>query len=123
MPFLFEKLDVYKRALEFSNKITKSTEQIKGYYSLVDQLRRASMSISLNIAEGNGRFSKNDRRQFFLIARGSAFECIPLLEMCRSSEILTSIEVENYRNELDIICRMLTNLILGIEKRETNKNQ
>ncbi|OIO02913.1 four helix bundle protein [Candidatus Desantisbacteria bacterium CG_4_10_14_0_8_um_filter_48_22] len=123
MPFLFEKLDVYKRALEFSNKITKSTEQIKGYYSLIDQLRRASMSISLNIAEGNGRFSKNDRKQFFLIARGSAFECVPLLEMCRSNEILTNIEVENYRNDLDIVCRMLTNLILGIEKRETDKNK
>jgi four helix bundle protein len=118
MPFLFEKLEVYKKALGFCNEITKDTEYQKGFYSLLDQLRRASMSISLNIAEGNGRFSKNDRKQFFLIARGSAFECIPLLEMCRSNKILTNDKVEKYRKDLDEVCRMITGLIAGIENRE-----
>jgi len=45
-----------------------------------DQLRRASFSIMLNVAEGTSRFSNKDRKNFFVIARGSAFECPAILE-------------------------------------------
>lgn len=117
MSFLFEKLEIYQKSLQLSNDIVKDTEHQKGFYFIVDQLRRASMSISLNIAEGNGRFNKKERRQFFLIARGSAFECIPLIEMCKSNKILSEEQVLQYRTRLDEICRMLAGLISGIENR------
>ncbi|WP_420885794.1 four helix bundle protein [Candidatus Velamenicoccus archaeovorus] len=74
MAFLFEKLDVYKKAVDFADKICGLTEGFtKGNYYLADQLNRASLSISANIAEGNGRYHKPDRINFFRIARGSAF--------------------------------------------------
>jgi four helix bundle protein len=80
MTFMFEKLEVYQRAVCLSESITRRTQNFprRGYYHLVDQLRRASLSISLNIAEGNGRWHPKDRKNFFWIARGSVFECIPL---------------------------------------------
>ncbi len=72
MTFQFEKLLVYQKALDFADEVCSATEQFsRGYGFLVDQLNRAALSISANIAEGNGRFTKADRKNFFIIARGS----------------------------------------------------
>ena len=84
MPFMFEKLDVYQKAVDFADEVASVTESFpRGYGFLVDQLNRAALSIATNLAEGNGRFTKPDRRNFFTIARGSAQECVPLLEIAR----------------------------------------
>jgi four helix bundle protein len=82
MSFAFEKLLVYQKSVDFADAICVRTEQFsRGYGFLVDQLNRASVSISANIAEGNGRFTKPDRKNFFGIAHGSVRECVPLLEL------------------------------------------
>lgn len=84
MAFMFEKLEVYQKAVDFADEIAGITENFpRGYGFLVDQLNRAALSIATNLAEGNGRFTKPDRRNFFTIARGSAQECVPLLELAR----------------------------------------
>jgi hypothetical protein len=60
--FAFEKLLVYQKAVDFADAICVQTEQFpRGYGFLVDQLNRAALSISSNIAESNGRFIKPDR--------------------------------------------------------------
>ena len=65
MAFAFEKLLVYQKAVDFADKVCTHTEYFKrGYGFLVDQLNRAALSISANTAEGNGRFTKADRRNF-----------------------------------------------------------
>ena len=75
MAFMFKNLEVYQKAVDLAEQIISLTEQFsKGFYFLTDQLNRASLSISLNIAEGNGRFTKNDRKHFFIIARASTQE-------------------------------------------------
>ncbi|MCA9190984.1 MAG: four helix bundle protein [Planctomycetales bacterium] len=59
---------VYQKALDFANAVCTATEQFtRGYGFLVDQLNRAAISISANIAEGNGRFTKADRKNFFIL--------------------------------------------------------
>jgi hypothetical protein len=66
MAFSFEKLVVYQKAIDFADAICSVTEQFpRGYGFLVHQLNRAALSIAANIAEGNGRFTKPDRRNFF----------------------------------------------------------
>ena len=117
MSFMFEKLEVYQRAIDFAEKIDRLTDAFagKGSYHLVDQLGRASVSISLNIAEGNGRWHVRDRRNFFWIARGSAFECVPLLELCRRKNLITEETCQELRAELEVIAKMLTALIKGTE--------
>jgi len=89
MSFAIEKLVVYQKTVDFTDAICARTEAfLRRYGFLVDQLNRAALSIAANIAEGNGRFTKRDRRNFFGIARGSAQECVPLLELARRRELL-----------------------------------
>ncbi len=78
MAFAFEKLLVYQKAVDFAEAVCAEAEEFsRGYGFLTDQLNRAALSIAANIAEGNGRFTKPDRRHFFGIARGSVQECVP----------------------------------------------
>lgn len=84
---------------------------------MVDQLRRASLSISLNLAEGNGRWHVKDRKNFFRIARGSVFECVPLIELCKRENLITEENWAQLKNELEILAKMLTALINGTERR------
>ena len=80
--FGFEKLDTYKKAREFNLEIRKdilSNEKLDRVSK--DQLRRAARSIMLNIAEGSSRFSKADERNFYVISRGSAIECVAILDL------------------------------------------
>ncbi|MDD4013910.1 MAG: four helix bundle protein, partial [Candidatus Omnitrophica bacterium] len=80
MTFLFEKLDVYRKSLELAKKIHTLTSGMSPREAhLADQARRAASSVPLNIAEGNGRWHKKERKNLFLIARGSCCECVPLL--------------------------------------------
>lgn len=89
MPFLFEKLEVYQKAVDLAESAFKLTDTFpKGNYYLSDQLNRAALSISANLAEGNGRWHEGDRKQFFWIARGSAQECVPILELCKRKKLI-----------------------------------
>src|SRR5262245_51084757 len=117
MSFIFENLEVYQRAVDLAEKIDRLTEGFagRGNYYLADQLRRAVISISLNIAEGNGRWHVKDRRNFFWIARGSAFECVPLVELCRRKKLMTEETCPELKAELEIIAKMLAALIRGTE--------
>jgi four helix bundle protein len=112
MAFIFEKLDVYQKAVDFADKICELTNNfVKGNYYLADQLNRAALSISTNIAEGNGRYHKADRINFFRIARGSAFECVPILEICNRKGLIDTEKAPALKSELEDICKMLSGLI------------
>jgi len=101
LSFRFENLEVYQKAVAFAVEISKTTDSFpKGNYYLTDQINRAAVSISLNIAEGNGRFTQKDRNNFFYIARGSAFECVPLLRILSAKQL---IDENLYANFIDIV--------------------
>ena len=118
MAFAFEKLIVYQKAVTFADRICETTSGLpRGYWFLADQLNRAAVSISANIAEGNGRFTKADRRNFFTIARGSVQECVPLLEVARRRQLIKDGQAGELRRSLEEIARMLSGLIKGLEKR------
>ncbi len=112
MPFLFENLKVYQKAIDFADESSTLTEEFRrGTYYLADQLNRASLSIAANIAEGNGRFQKADRIHFFRIARGSAFECVPIIELCKRKQLISEEISTKFKENLDEIGKMLTGLI------------
>jgi len=118
MAFMFEKLEVYQKAVDFADEIANMTEGFpRGYGFLVDQLNRAALSIATNLAEGNGRFTKPDRRNFFTIARGSAQECVPLLEIARRRGLIQESAALALRECLEVIAKMISGLINGLDKR------
>jgi len=68
--FMFENLEVYQKAVDFADHAADLTESFsRGYYFLANPLNRAALSIAVNLAEENGRFTKADRKNFFGIAR------------------------------------------------------
>ncbi|MGJ8639124.1 MAG: four helix bundle protein [Opitutaceae bacterium] len=93
--FDHEKLKVYQRALDFVEFADAlPIDSLKGLAAR-DQLDRASTSIPLNIAEGNGKFTSKDRCRFFDVARGSALECAAVLDVgARRGKITESIARE-----------------------------
>jgi four helix bundle protein len=111
--FGFQKLDVYQcatRMLALSAPLAERAP--RGYSSLADQLRRAALSIPLNIAEGSGKFNK-DARRFYAIARGSALECAAILDALESLSVASADELTGARVLLDRIVAMLTVLLRG----------
>jgi len=115
---MFENLQVYQKAVDFADKIMALTKHFpRGYYFLTDQLNRAAVSIATNIAEGNGRFTKADRRNFFTIVRGSVHECVPLLELAKRRALISERVWTELRNDLETIAKMLSGLISGLGNR------
>jgi four helix bundle protein len=116
MGFEFENLDVYRKSVDFADEIYKIT---KGFpedenYGLISQIRRAAVSISSNIAEGSGRYHKKDFVQFLRFARGSLYECIPLLEISsREGYISKNIYSESLTN-CNELAKMLNGLIRSL---------
>jgi len=120
LAFTFEKLIVYQKAVDFADSVCSTTDNFpKGYGFLVNQINRAALSISANIAEGNGRFTVRDRKNFFGIARGSVQECVPLLELARRRRLLDEARHLEMKDRLEEISRMLSGLIKGLENRDS----
>lgn len=109
--FKFEDLNVYKLAISFANEIYRITKEWpkSETYSLVDQLRRAAISISLNIAEGSGRTSK-DFGHFISLSRGSCYECIAILTIAKGQNYVTDIQFQQLYDKTEVLAKMLTAL-------------
>jgi four helix bundle protein len=111
MYFDHEKLDVYRAAIEFStlaNAIIKELPKGNSYFA--DQLLRASVSITLNIAEGAGEFAKNEKIRFYRMARRSATECAAILDICQNLKLSEHSNTKS-RDLLIRIVSMLTKMI------------
>jgi four helix bundle protein len=107
----FQKLEVYQKTKKFCKEIT-ATLMEKSFDKVTnDQLRRASFSIMLNIAEGSSRFSNKDRKNFLVVTRGSAFECVAIMEYLLEVGEISQDIFTNYEKKLDEISRMLFGLI------------
>jgi four helix bundle protein len=110
--FPFEKLEVYRQSLSFVGKIDELVSSLKGKvsYPILDQLTRATISIPLNIAEGNGRKYTKEKLQFLRVARGSIFESVAILQILISRHHISSENYESLYDDLEIQIKMLTNL-------------
>jgi four helix bundle protein len=113
--FDFEKLEVYAKAKTFNLHVQKYL--LKGGLdgATRSQLRRASLSIALNIAEGSGRRSRPDKRNFFVIARGSTFECVAILDILKDEEALKGEEYLTFYSFAEEISKMLYAMIQKLE--------
>ncbi len=90
--FDHEKLHVYQKAIEFVALTTSILDDVPKSISAHNQLDRASTSISLNLAEGNGKSTPADRCRYFDNARASALECAACLDVLVAKRVLEQIE-------------------------------
>jgi four helix bundle protein len=115
--FDHEKLDVYREAIDFCGWVGEFLPAISAKAAAKDQLDRASTSIPLNVAEGNGKFSARDRARFLEMARGSALECAACLDVLLVRKLTTEQRVENQKEKLARIVQMLVGLLKKFSDR------
>ena len=107
--FHFQSLDVYKCAVAFLPIAYRLAKLLDA--EMASQLRRAALSVTLNIAEGTGRFAKDERR-FLVTARGSALECAAVLDAVQAIGITDSSLPDGYALLVRTVS-MLTRMISG----------
>ena len=106
-----EKLEVYQASLDFITWTVPVLDGLPGSASVRNQLDRASTSVPLNIAEGNGKFTSPDRCRFFDNARGSALESAACLDVMVPKRFVRAAEIQTGKEMLVKIVSMLFGLI------------
>ena len=109
--FGHEKLDVYQDTIAFFAWLCTIMDTAARVGDVRDQLDRASASIALNIAEGNGKYSAKDRCRFFDTAHGSALECAAGLDVLVARRKLSKEQIREGKERLQKIVQMLVGLI------------
>ena len=110
--FYFQKLDVWKNSRKLVRDVYIVTQSFPDdeKYNLVSQLRRASISVPSNIAEGIARNSIRDQIRFTRISFGSLMELLNLLILCMDLEYLKENQFDSLQNQVEIIARQLNAL-------------
>jgi four helix bundle protein len=110
--FNFEKLDVWKKSIELADSIYSRTRAFPAEerFGLTNQLRRAAVSVSSNIAEGSSRSSKIDFARFIEIGIGSIFELAFQIFIARRQGFLSKDSFRELYRDAQEIGRMLSGL-------------
>jgi four helix bundle protein len=115
----FQKLDVYKRSIEFLAFVHRLLAQVpRGNGDLVDQLHRSAQSTPQNIAEGAGRMSRLDKARHYTIARGSAMESAAHLDVMKIDGLVND---DQYWQGIDLLERVVAMLTKLIDPRERDR--
>ena len=109
--YIYDKARALNKAISYLLR-TKQIDHYKG-----DQILRASNSLVLTIAEGNGRFTSKDRMHYFIISRGSAQELRACIDLLEDEAFMTPDEARPYRDKITELIKMLTQLILNLHEK------
>ena len=102
----FQRLDVYRCAIDLLS-FAATIEIPRGLSHLADQLRRAALSVPLNVAEGAGRNSDADAARHYAIARGSAMECAAIMD---SLHVLKVLDEARHKHAIELLSRIVAML-------------
>jgi len=117
LKFGYEDLEVWNKAAEFAVEVIDLVENItthRKHYRLLEQVEASSASVSMNIAEGKGRFSKKEFVQYLYISRGSLYETMTLLEIFRRKKWISDKDYSRLASDGKQIASMLKGLINSI---------
>ncbi len=111
--FKFENLDAWKVSVELYRKVATAAKRLgrRDQQFLAEQIMRATLSISANIAEGTGRGGIRESKQFFNIAKGSVYEVVSIAHVLRQEGLLKAEEFSEAYQLCDRIAGMLSGLI------------
>ena len=121
----YEKLEVWQKSMGFVKEIYVLTSKFPAEerFGIVSQIRRAVVSIPVNIAEGSGRGTQISFCSFIYIARGSAYEVETLLNISYTLKFLSKELFLQRKKELQEIIRMLNGLINSLQKKPLTVNR
>jgi four helix bundle protein len=117
MAFAFEELNVYQKALEFAVNVIETIDEIdalRKHFRLFEQIESSSTSVSSNISEGKGRYSKKEFKHYLYIARGSLYETVTRLQIFKKLKWLNEVSYNKLYFEAEEINKMLSGLINSI---------
>ena len=109
----YKRLDVYKCSIELlalAVEILESIAKTKGNGVLADQLKRAALSVPLNIGEGAGKSTPADQTKHYVISRGSAMECGAILDAAVVLKLIDSATAQRGEELVTRIVEMLTKM-------------
>ncbi len=108
----FEDLEVYKKARQFRKSMYGVTRKLSDFekYELSSQIRRASVSLTNNIAEGHGRYHYLEQLKFLFQARGSLQELIDDLNVCEDEQYFSKSEVVDLKNQAKEVQRLISGI-------------
>jgi len=115
--FDFEKLDVYQKIKGLNVRVflyLKNNQELDPY--IIDQWRRASLSILLNLAEGTGRIANQEKKHYITIARSSVFESVAILDFLKEAGDLAEKDYENLYADYETISKMLLGMYRSFNK-------
>jgi len=123
MKYSFETLEIWQHSRKLVKLIYSITQQFpkEEKYGLTSQLRRASVSVSSNIAEGSTHWSKKDQARYYEIAFGSLIESLNQLILSHDLGFLKEIEIDHARHEIESMGRMLNALHKAVKNAYKNK--
>jgi four helix bundle protein len=119
MQFGYEDLVVWDKAVDFAVKVISAVENIstdRKHYRLLEQIESSSTSVSMNLAEGKGRFSKKEFIHYCYIARGSLYETMTLLEIFRRVKWISNSQFQGLKSDGLQIASMIKGLINALKK-------
>ena len=110
--FNFEKLDVWQKSIALAESVYSMTKVFPSdeRFGLTNQMRRAAVSISSNIAEGCSRSSRTDFRRYVEIATGSTFELVSQARVAREQALFSPSDHDHLYDDALEIVRMLSGL-------------
>lgn len=110
--FRFEQSAVWQKSVDFYDEVIKISSRFPKdeVFGLTSQIRRSALSISLNIAEGSGRSTKKEFKQFLGFARGSLFETVSNLHVCRNRKMISPSEFSVLYDESERLSKMISSL-------------
>ena len=121
--FPFEKLDVWNMAVDLAEYVLELLEKLpqNKHVRLISQMESAAVSVSQNIAEGEGRQYKKEFIQFLHVAQGSVYEVVTLNEIFRRRKLFSEEESNEVRNRCERIDRKLNGLVNSLKGKKRGR--
>ncbi|MBQ6162942.1 MAG: four helix bundle protein [Clostridia bacterium] len=115
----YKQLDIWQKAMDLTDEIYKLIDLLpkEEMFAMSSQLRRATVSVPSNIAEGSGRFSEKEFKQFLSIAKGSLYEVETQLLICIRRDYFKEEDAHTALELCDEISRKITNLVFRLNKQ------
>jgi four helix bundle protein len=117
VPFSFESLDVFEKAVSFSAAALDVTKKFPDSCSVLrHELDRAAISVCSDIACGSSIWAKNAKKQSFLDARGSCYRCAAFVQLGKTLGVVKDSDLAGMNEQIETIAKMLTKLAQSVDK-------